>query len=223
MTPPDWGQLGGSLAGEVHVWRWRGPRRDALIDALVAAYLGVPPLALRWCLGAHGKPALVDGTVGINVSHCAGELAVALAGDTEVGVDIEMPRRLRRRSALLLRAFTASEREQLAGADDRSVLQAWAMKEALVKAIGRGIAYGLRNIELDLFTATPRLAGLTGPAGPPSRWQLEALPQTDAALAAVAWSGAPRRIRQWRLEAATTRELAASSMQSRPSRIPLAS
>lgn len=190
-----------ALKSEVHVWRWPGKRGDPRLEALLAAYLDVPSAQLRWTVGAHGKPALIPDSLAINWSHCHGHLLLAVTEGVAVGVDLELPRPLRRRQALLQRAFTASERAALDDADDVQVLRAWAHKEALVKAIGRGIAYGLNRIELDLTDLEfPRLLTLSGPAAPASAWQLQALPQADGALAAVGYAGPARIIRQFSFE-----------------------
>ncbi len=205
-----------SLDQEVHVWRWRGPRGDPRLKELIAAYLGRPAEQLPWTVRQHGKPALSGSNFEFNWSHCDGDLLLAVTEGAEVGVDLEMPRPLRRRQALLARAFTASERVALCKAADADVLLAWAHKEALVKAIGRGIAFGLNRIELDLTDlAKPRLLALRGAAAPVSVsvWQIEALPQHDDALAAVAWTGAPRLVRQFLLDVATGRPASASSME----------
>jgi len=159
---------------------------------------------VRWVAGAHGKPRLVpESSLSVNWSHCDGTLLLAVADGTVVGVDLEMPRPLRRRAALLERAFTASERDALRNTGDARLLLAWAHKEALVKATGRGIAYGLKNIELNLDSQTPRLSRLDGPAGPAVQWQLQALAQPDESLAAVAYTGPPRMVRQFCQELAT--------------------
>ncbi len=209
---PDWPLLRQSLRREVHVWRWRGLRRDPGIGFILAAYLGVPADRLEWTAGPHGKPRLEPETLAVNWSHCEGTLLLAVAEGTALGVDLEMPRPLRRREALLARAFTATERHALRDSDDARLLAAWALKEALVKAYGRGIAYGLRNIELDLDSPTPRLARLDGPAGPAVQWQLSTLPQPDQSLAALAYAGAPRTIRQFLPERATGGVSVPSSM-----------
>lgn len=195
--------LRAALASEIHVWRWSGARKDSTRDGLIAAYLGLAPVAIRWRRAAHGKPALAMAELDCNWSHCRGEMLLALSWGCAVGVDIERPRRLRARAALLRRFFTSSERETLAEADDTAVLRAWAHKEALVKAIGRGIAYGLQRVELDLTGGSVKLACLEGTAAPASAWNLESLPQHDDALAALAWCGQPRAIRAFQIESAT--------------------
>lgn len=211
MSNEAFSELRRTLGSEVHVWRWSGPRADPRLEVLLAAYLDLPRSELRWSVGPHGKPSLSAGPLAINWSHCDGELLLALSEGTEVGVDLEMPRPLRRRQALLERAFTPDERAALAHVDDADVLRAWAHKEALVKAIGRGIAYGLNRIEFDLTEVSrPRLHALSGPAAPASAWQVHALPQPDNALAAVAWAGGARTVRQFCLDAATERPRPAS-------------
>ncbi len=205
----SWSRLRAALASEIHVWRWSGPREGATRDEVIAEYLGLHPDRIVWRREAHGKPAVVGAELECNWSHCRGEMLLAVARGCAVGIDIERPRRLRARGALLERFFTASERGALNAVDDTAVLRAWAHKEALVKAIGRGIAYGLQRVVLDLAHDKVRLASLQGPAavGP---WNLASLPQVDDAVAALAWSGEVRAIRSFQIDPATLHAAGAS-------------
>ncbi|HET9482379.1 MAG TPA: 4'-phosphopantetheinyl transferase superfamily protein, partial [Xanthomonadales bacterium] len=120
-------------------------------DALLAHALACAPAALRYSREAHGRPYLeAGGAPAFNLAHTDDWALFALAHGTPVGVDLEAPRAVARREALLARFFRESERRAIAaGADpERLLLHAWAGKEAMVKAIGRGIAYGLARVEL---------------------------------------------------------------------------
>lgn len=135
-------------------------------------------------LGAHGKPFLHDSEWCFNLSHSQGVRLLAVARAREVGVDVEHIRPLRRRAAVLARCFTAGEQARLGNASDRELLRHWAAKEALVKAIGRGIAYGLGRIEIDRDPRGALMIGrLDGPAGPADRWRLTELPAIEDAVA----------------------------------------
>ena len=82
---------------------------------------------------------------------------------------------------------------------DAALLRHWAAKEAVVKAIGRGIAYGLHNIELAPADGDELvLARLEGPAGPHVRWRLAGVALGDGAYGALAWDGPVRRIECYR-------------------------
>jgi len=93
---------------------------------------------------------------------------------------------------LLARCFTPVEQARLRAAlePDAALLAAWTAKEALVKAIGRGLAYGMRRVELDLAGTWPRLLVLDGPGGPAERWRLRQLPPVPGAVAALAHADA---------------------------------
>lgn len=194
-TPDPAATLG---AGMVDVWHLRVARGDPAVRALIARYAGEPAEALRLVAGVHGKPALAPPSrLRFNLSHSGGTTLLAFALSVDVGVDVEHARALRRRDALLARCFTTAEQARLrAVADpDAGLLAAWAAKEALVKAIGRGLAYGLRQVELDLDGPVPRLLSLAGPAGPAGRWRLRELPPVAGAAAALAHADADLGLR----------------------------
>lgn len=188
----------------VEVWRFDGPDTASAARAVLARRTGRPPEALDLAVGPHGKPYLRESRFGFNLSHSGGLRLLALADGLEVGVDVERLRPLRRREALLARCFTARERRRLAAATDRELLRHWAAKEALVKAIGRGIAYGLRRIELDEGPDGGLVvARLDGPGGPAERWRLIELPPIDGAVAMLAQPAPGRAVRTLRVAGAT--------------------
>jgi phosphopantetheinyl transferase (holo-ACP synthase) len=100
---------------------------------------------------AHGKP-FVEGHPGVHfsVAHAPGALLCAVSGDGDVGVDVELQGRTQDRAfsslaRLARRYFSAAEQAELAGlpgegAQRARFLELWTLKEAYVKALGRGIA-----------------------------------------------------------------------------------
>jgi 4'-phosphopantetheinyl transferase len=184
--------------GTVDVWRLAAPRGAPAVRELIACYAGERPESLRIVPGPHGKPTLDAAALRFNLSHSGGTTLLAFALGVDVGIDIEHARTLRRRDALLARCFTPDERAQVCAArdPDAALLAAWTAKEALVKAIGRGIAYGLRHVHLDLPAAgAPCLVALDGPAGPARRWRLRSLPPLPGSAAALAHGDAPLAMR----------------------------
>jgi 4'-phosphopantetheinyl transferase len=180
----------------VGLWLIHAPRAQAArrARAIIAHYAGMPEQALDWRVGPHGKPYVANASVHFNLSHSgpATALAISLAG--AVGVDLEYPRRIARREALLKRCFTDIERESVLAAHDPDahLLRLWAGKEAVVKAIGRGIAYGLKNVEVGLDDNDAlHLIALHGTGGPAERWQLQRMYlRDDAYLGVCAQRGA---------------------------------
>jgi 4'-phosphopantetheinyl transferase len=179
----------------IHVWLLRGGRNDPRLRALVACYAGCAADTLALCIGAHGKPYLDGHGLRFNVSHSGDWTVLALGWSVELGVDLEHARRVRRRTALLERCFTPAERTRLASGGDQALLRYWAAKEALVKAIGRGIAYGLTQIEIGEH-ADGRLAvvALGGPAAPAARWQVCGFDPGEDGFGALAYEGPERPV-----------------------------
>lgn len=102
--------------------------------------------------GAHGWH--------ISLSHCSGRVAVTLA-EAPCGVDIEVFREVawekiaRRYFALSEQAWLESLPEREAG---QAFLQLWTLKEAGVKAMGKGLANHLASLAFDISGEQPRLA-----------------------------------------------------------------
>ena len=145
-------------AGTAHLWLM--PRADAepRWRALLAAYAELPqPLVVAQ--GAHGKPGLADSDLRFSLSRTPSELVIAIARGHELGVDLEwLGRRIARPEGLLRRCFGTEERAAIAAAPDAraALLAAWCAKEAVVKGIGRGIAFGLRRVRLSEGGASVR-------------------------------------------------------------------
>lgn len=166
----------------------------ALLRRALAQAAGVPPAALRFRAGAHGKPELAgppeSAGLRFNVSHTDGLVACALARDLEVGVDVEAGARLADPLALARRFFAAEEARAVAAAPaaeqrDR-FLELWVLKEAVLKAQGVGLAGRLASVAFALESGRPRLACATGGEGEAGAWQLELRRPTARHLLAVA-------------------------------------
>jgi 4'-phosphopantetheinyl transferase len=125
----------------------------ALLRHVLALYLPVPPVALRFATNDFGKPHLVapaSHAPCFNLSHTDGRVVVALAADGDIGVDIEAPPRTPVPLEVANRYFAPGEVEQLERTP--ALLQAgrfldfWTLKEAYIKACGEGM-----SIPLDHF------------------------------------------------------------------------
>ena len=180
-------------AGTIHVWRFPDAvAADAQREILSTA---IAPAALAYAKHPHGKPHLPDGPF-FNRSHSGEFLLLAVSRDVEVGVDLEAPRVVGRRDALLRRSFSDAEAAWI-GADDTRLIRAWAAKEAIVKAIGRGIAFGLRRVEVVASGDSLRVARVGDEAT--SGWQLREFAWRDGYRGALAWCG-PELAVTWRDE-----------------------
>ena len=124
------------------------------LRALLGHYLGIAPGKVELTVNAHGKPRLLqarenEGLV-FNLSHSGTVAALAFGLDIPLGIDIEHLRRRGDPERLASYSLSAVEldRWRLLGPElrDESFIHYWNAKEAFVKAIGRGITLGLKQV-----------------------------------------------------------------------------
>ena len=159
-------------------------RSRLVVRTLLARRVGASPAALRIAQTEAGKPFLVDHPrVHVSWSRCEDELMLAVTDDGPIGVDIERLRDVPGGAAVL-----ATVRPGIADAgavlDPLRFLSAWTLLEAAVKATGRGLAAGARDVALTLPAAGPcRLRTIADPGA--ARWH------GRAGLLAGATAGGP--------------------------------
>jgi 4'-phosphopantetheinyl transferase len=154
----------------------------------------------------RGKPVLAGRhPLQLSLSHAAGHAAVALGAAGPVGVDIEDCAPLPDRERFARGILADGERRDWQGlpdaARDTAVAAAFTRKEAVLKALGTGLAGGLRQVATDLRTAPPGggavlLRGLPDGAGAAADWtvvDLAAVPEGLRGAVAVRAPGAAVR------------------------------
>lgn len=98
---------------------------------------------------ANQKPFLLEAPhIDFNISHTKG-LVVCAIGNRNIGIDAELIRPFEER--LLRRVCSKKEQDYVLEVDDIQVreerfFRLWTLKESFVKAIGRGIAFPLKDI-----------------------------------------------------------------------------
>lgn len=127
-----------------------------LTRLFLGAWTGRAAGSLAFNAGPYGKPVLVRGGASFNLSHTRSMVAVAVAAQGEVGVDIEplVPNRTVELD-IADRWFSPHEVAQIAAEGDEDAkrtrfMRIWNLKEAVIKATGRGLSQ-----ELTAFTVTP--------------------------------------------------------------------
>jgi 4'-phosphopantetheinyl transferase len=172
---------------------------------LLAGYLGQHPADLRFVLNAYGKPRLAgtaehEGLV-FNLSHTRRFAVLAFALDTALGVDIEMMRPRRNLEGLARFCLAADELAEWLTVPEGQHLadftRRWTAKEAFAKAVGRGLAAGVRAIVPDLTEGSYRAVPMD--YGPAHDWQLQQWRHQDC-QAALAYRGVRRRVRLFGVE-----------------------
>jgi 4'-phosphopantetheinyl transferase len=165
----------------------------------IGAYLGAEPASIPFRYDDAGRPAVLGAPRGFdfNVSHSGDFAMIAWAPARRVGVDIESKRERLDWRALAETAF---------GPDDHTFVEAlppeaqreaffdvWTAKEALLKAIGVGIAGGLDRFSV--LGGTPREPLVRGaeshapmPSLPLGDYEAHWCDAPDGYSACIAWS-----------------------------------
>jgi 4'-phosphopantetheinyl transferase len=118
-----------------------------VLRELIGGYLGRDPGAVRFEIGALGKPALAGpsspGALQFNLSHAGDLVVLAFARGGEVGVDVERVRASARWREIAARHFALAETAVLEALPAHRRLiaffLAWSGKEAVTKARGEGL------------------------------------------------------------------------------------
>lgn len=186
----------------------------ATLRLLLSAYLGLPPAAMRFAYGAHGKPSLAaggrDATLRFNLSHSHDRALYAFVRSREIGVDIEHVRAMPDAERIATRFFSPHEQAALLAVPEGERVEAffrcWTRKEAYVKAVGGGISLSLGSFDVSLAPGEPaRLLAVAGQPNATERWVLRDLPAIASYASALAVEGQGWRLRCWRWDAATLR------------------
>jgi len=130
----------------------------AVTRALLTQWTGHDASAWRFTIGAYGKPEVVSPPnqpgLRINLSHTRGMVAAALTRHHDIGVDVEWLERQCDIEGLAQQVFTDEERALLGNTpvDKKQdiFLTLWTLKEAYIKAIGKGLSQPLNAFHFDL-------------------------------------------------------------------------
>ena len=189
--------------------RWRRyrrsrPRREfclcrAALRAILCLRLGCDNDALSFDASRYGKPFArvcgVPAPISFNVSHSGKHGLIAIAPGGRIGVDVEERVDRYDLDGDIVTVFAPGERAELAAANgDRKVrlfFSLWTMKEALIKALGLGLAVEMSGFELPMsLCREERASEFRFPRAPSARWWIENI-GNDRFAAAVAYEVAP--------------------------------
>jgi 4'-phosphopantetheinyl transferase len=160
--------------------------------------------------GPWGKPSLDTGAghspgVEFNISHSGGLVLLAATWGTPVGIDLEVPRPGVELQEILERFFSRGEVAEWhrlpPGLRSDGFYSLWTRKEAVVKALGRGLSLPLDSFQVTLDPREPCRLILAPPGTPPAEhWTVRDLTgdlrgclgvQASPAFAALALPGSP--------------------------------
>ena len=179
-------------------WRWlvRDPTKtpEQQARAWLAPRLACTAEAMPLARTAHGRPHLLapHAQEDVSWSHSGQGLLVAHARDAVVGIDLEYARPRKQVLALARRYFHPDEAAWLEAMPDEAVRQAafirlWCAKEAVLKAHGRGLAFGLDRLRFGEVAGHLQLVACDAALGHATHWHLRELVLQAGYRAALAW------------------------------------
>lgn len=134
---------------------------------------------------ARGRPG-IGGETDISYSHSGDYLALAWSDVHRVGVDIERVRERRDWMGVAGRFFAESEKIDLQTHGSLlAFLQLWCLKEAVLKAHGHGISYGLHKPVFRFRDGGWAIRDIPEAMG--SNWHAQLLDAPVGYVAALAW------------------------------------
>ena len=154
---------------------------------ILGACVSLHPKDLTFKYSQRGKPSLAA-PLHFNLSHSEGLAALAVSTEFELGVDVEAllplkediaPRYFSPRELAALAALP--EHEQLSG-----FYRCWTRKEAVLKALGDGLARALDSFDVSIAADEARLDRLDGEPDAPRSWRLAHFEPQTGFVGAVA-------------------------------------
>jgi len=164
---------------------------------LLARYVGADPEALHFCDGTDGKPELVRRpdrpSVRFNVSHSGSVILIAVAGDREVGIDVERIQTRFPWEQVAQSAFSPAELESIRCSSEARRVQAffdcWVRKEAYLKGLGQGLLRSTRGFEVPLVPDGGPVHDLSRDGVGDSDWRVHPIAVGPGYAAALAVEG----------------------------------
>ncbi len=178
----------------------RGLLRQAL--SIVASQ---PASSFDFRYSEDNKPFLDlvidDKPIAFNVSHSHGMALVALGLDRRLGIDVEKLREDPEHDKLARRYFSKVENEQFEkfqGDRVRAFFATWTRKEAFVKAVGKGIKYGLSEFDVNIDPdEAPRMLRTGWQENDLNNWHMLGIDCGDDYIATVIADGPSYSVRLW--------------------------
>lgn len=120
----------------------------SLTRHVLSRYALTPPNALRFTVNEHGRPSVdwprSNRNIHFSLSHTPGLIALAVSSIPEIGIDVENVDRQVEISEIAEAVFTQCELDEIlrAAPDNERVnfFELWTLKEAYIKARGRGFS-----------------------------------------------------------------------------------
>jgi 4'-phosphopantetheinyl transferase len=170
----------------------------ALLRLLLGNELQQSADSLTFDYSEYGRPFLKEGgpfhSLNFNLSHSNGRFLLAIARKRRIGVDLEFIRPDVSFDSIAGRYFAEEEKEALAREPEEGkallFFRYWTLKEAFMKAQGKGLSYSLNRFSVGWNLGESHVAlAIRDEPGEASRWSLSFLQSPATFVAALAVEG----------------------------------
>ena len=165
-----------------------------LLRTTLSRYSELLPKSWRFIYNDHGKPRLDPGLGAIplffSLSHTKGISVVGVTRGREIGVDVEQAERSMRAAELSRRFFSPEENAVLEtlppGRLQEQFTLYWTLKEAFIKALGRGLSHPLDSFSFRLTGERPhRIDFSTDQIQAPDAWRFALIAPRPGSVVAL--------------------------------------
>lgn len=173
-----------------------------LLRTTLSRYSDLLPNTWRFINNDHGKPRLDPDTgptaFNFSLSHTKGLSVVGVTREGEIGADVEQADRSVQAAELSRRFFSSEENAALEKMpSDRlreQFLLYWTLKEAYIKALGRGLSHPLDSFSFRLVGERPYRIGFSAEKPQyPKKWRFALIAPRPQSVAAVCVASAEHK------------------------------
>lgn len=170
-----------------------------ILRKLLSTYLNIPNAAINFMYNPYGKPFLTNNNgLQFNMSHSKDKVLLGFTYQSMIGVDIEMKSKTVDFDAVAKRFFHDNEFHLLSALGDKDkkdlFFNIWVIKEAFIKAIGKGLSSNMENLEVKSIASDMPIIALHDHSENFVSWQLRLLPIMPDYAAAIAVNGTVKTI-----------------------------
>lgn len=131
-------------------------KSQIILRLILFYYLQIAPHKIEFSKNAYGKPSLKTDynypPIHFNISHSGDILILAFSMNASIGIDVEIVRNISELNGVINMACTDFEQETIKNLkrseQNNHFLKLWTSKEAFIKAIGLGLSFPLKNLEI---------------------------------------------------------------------------
>lgn len=131
-----------------------------LLREHLSHHINKVPQSIQFLSNRFGKPYIESDDLYFNVSH-SGNKILLIFSNKPVGIDVEQLKTDTHYLALAKRFFTQEEHTYLnelpSNQRQEGFFKLWVCKEAVIKAIGRGLSHDLKSFTIDIAKSSPEI------------------------------------------------------------------